>query len=316
MTNALTPIERASVALGASAHEKELSTLAGKFTGIKSITNSDGYKDAQSARMELVKARTDMEKKGKAARDDANAFSKAVIAEEKRLLSIIGPEEARIKGLQDAWDAVIEAEKQAAAKVETDRIAAEQKAIKDAEDTRIAAEKAELARQQDELRMAQEAHAELERLARLKIEDQERESRMRIEEQERQARQVREVEEAKAKKLRDAEEDRLKAERARLDAERRAADEVAHAERKRQQDAEFAAAALLRKEREAEESRQREIRRKEAERMDAKEILSEFAARFGHLKEFEGVVDAINKTFIASEAYPTYLVPTVLPGFG
>lgn len=120
----LTVIQRAQVALGAAEHEKSLRELASKHTALTVITNKAGYEDAQSARMELKTARVDLEKKGKAARDDANAFSKAVIAEEKRLVEIISPEETRLQTLQDAWNAKVEAERQAVLKAEEDRKAA------------------------------------------------------------------------------------------------------------------------------------------------------------------------------------------------
>lgn len=49
-----------------------------------------------------------------------------------------------------------------------------------------------------------------------------------------------------------------------------------------------------RKEREAEEARQREIRRKANELTDAREMLATFKQRFGHLEQFAPVVKAIN----------------------
>ena len=56
----------------------------------------------------------------KAARDDATRFSKAVIAEEARLIAIIQPEESRLKVLRDEWDAKEAREK--AAKAEAERL--------------------------------------------------------------------------------------------------------------------------------------------------------------------------------------------------
>ena len=124
MTTELTVLQRASVALGAAEHEKALVALAGKHTNIVAITNQAGYQDAQSARMEIRGVRVDLEKKAKAARDDANLFSKAVIAEEKRLIGLIEPEEERIHKLQIEWDERIAAEKKAKEEAELARISA------------------------------------------------------------------------------------------------------------------------------------------------------------------------------------------------
>jgi hypothetical protein len=52
-----------------------------------------------------MRARTTVEKASKEAREDANKFSKAVIAEAARLVAIVEPEEARLKEARDAWDA-------------------------------------------------------------------------------------------------------------------------------------------------------------------------------------------------------------------
>ena len=70
--------------------------------------------------MAATKARTGIVQAGKAARDDATRFSKAVIAEEARLVAIIQPEESRLKALRDEWDA--EAAREKAAKAEAERL--------------------------------------------------------------------------------------------------------------------------------------------------------------------------------------------------
>lgn len=125
MTNqptSLTVTERASVALGAKDYELKLTKLVKSSVRIVEIKNADGYKEAHGARMALKNTRVEIEKTGKAAREDAQAFSSAVIAEQKRLVEIIAPEESRLQSLQAEWDAAREAEKQAAAKAEQDRI--------------------------------------------------------------------------------------------------------------------------------------------------------------------------------------------------
>lgn len=79
-----------------------------------------------------------------------------------------------------------------------------------------------------------------------------------------------------AAKAREEEAARLDKERERMDAER-----LAQEERER-------------REREAAEAADREQRRKEAEVMDARALLLTFKERFGHLKQFAGVVRAID----------------------
>jgi hypothetical protein len=51
-----------------------------------------------------MKARTAVEKTGKKARVDAIEFSKAVIAEENRLIAITRPEEIRLQDLRNDYD--------------------------------------------------------------------------------------------------------------------------------------------------------------------------------------------------------------------
>lgn len=117
----LTVIERVAVALGSSDCEKSLIALAAESKEITIITNSDGRAQCHASAMKATKARTGISATGKTARDDANAFSKAVIAEEKRLIAMIEPEEERLKKLRDDWDAKIEAEKADAARIESER---------------------------------------------------------------------------------------------------------------------------------------------------------------------------------------------------
>src|SRR5574337_2192417 len=110
---ALTVAERASVAIGAPAYEIALVDLVKESAGIVQIKDKIGYQQAHSARMRLKCIRVDIQKRAKEAREDAQAFSKAVIAEEKRLVALVCPEEDRLQGLQDVWDAAREAVKQA-----------------------------------------------------------------------------------------------------------------------------------------------------------------------------------------------------------
>lgn len=109
----LTPVERARTALASIETEAKLKELAKASETILTITNPDGREQCHSALMSLVKMRTHINKTRKNACEDAIAFRDAAIAEEKRLVGIISPEEARLAGIRDTWDARIEAEKQA-----------------------------------------------------------------------------------------------------------------------------------------------------------------------------------------------------------
>lgn len=118
----ITVIERAAIALGTAEHEKALVELSTKYADIVEIKNPAGREQAHSAYMTLKTARVAIEKAGKDAREDATRFSKAVIAEQSRLIAITEAEEARLQALRDAWDTERAAEKAAAAAAEQDRI--------------------------------------------------------------------------------------------------------------------------------------------------------------------------------------------------
>jgi len=122
-TQALTLPERAAVALNSTEHERKLVELAQGSKSITEITNPAGREQCHSARMALKRVRVDVEKIGKAAREDATAFSKAVIAEERRLIGLIQPEETRLESIQNSWDEKVAAEKRAKIEAEQRRIA-------------------------------------------------------------------------------------------------------------------------------------------------------------------------------------------------
>ena len=129
MTTALTLPERAALALNSAEHRKKLAELVQQSSGIKEVLNKDGREEAHRAAMTLKSTRTSIKATGKAAREDATAFSNAVIAEEKELIKMIEPEENRLFSLRDEWDAKIEAERQAKIQAERDRISAIQERI-------------------------------------------------------------------------------------------------------------------------------------------------------------------------------------------
>lgn len=118
----LTVIERASLALQSSQHERRLIELAKNSVDITTITNAAGYDQCHAARMVLKAERVAIEKLGKTARDDATRFSRAVIVEEDRLIAIISPEERRLSSLQEVWNEAREAEKQIKLKIEMERV--------------------------------------------------------------------------------------------------------------------------------------------------------------------------------------------------
>lgn len=123
-TTELTVIERAELALNAKQARIDLAAQVKKSENVKEVKNAAGREEAHSYAMALVKARTTLEKVGKAKREDATAFSKAVIALEKELLQITTPEENRLLALRDKWDADRLAEKAEAERLQRVRIEA------------------------------------------------------------------------------------------------------------------------------------------------------------------------------------------------
>lgn len=300
----LTVVQRAAVALKSTQHEQELKALATKYADIKAIANTAGREQCHGAMMELANRRVAITKAGKEARDDATKFSKAVIEEEKRLVGLIEPEEDRLRALRDDWDADREREKAAKLEAERKRVNDIREAIDfirafatnsvgmpankmaamletlEAEEITLAryqecAGEAEMVKAATVLKLsamliAQRDHeAEQARIAaeRLELE------RLRAEQAERDriAAEERAAEERRIAEARASEEARIKAERQAAEAKLRAEREAHEAELRRQREAEE---ARLRAEREAEEARlaeqRREIERQQAEIAAAK----------------------------------------------
>ncbi|MGG2041176.1 hypothetical protein [Burkholderia gladioli] len=130
-TTELTVVERAAVSLQSTERETALRELVAKSTDLVEIKNAAAREQVHGAAMALRTARTDIEKAGKVARDDANAFSKAVIAEANRLVAITEPEEKRLLALRQAWDDEREAEKEAKRQAEARRVALIREHIED-----------------------------------------------------------------------------------------------------------------------------------------------------------------------------------------
>lgn len=97
--------ERAAIALNSSKAEQHLMALASKHASITEVKDKAGREQAHGAYMEVMRARTAVEKAAKEAREDATKFSRAVITEAARLVAIVEPEETRLKSARDVWDA-------------------------------------------------------------------------------------------------------------------------------------------------------------------------------------------------------------------
>lgn len=126
--------ERAARALKSTETEQRLKELAASTADIVIVTNKDGREQVHRAYMVARETRVSIEKTAKAARDDANNFSKAVVAEERRLAALIEPEEVRLKQLRDDWDAEeerLKAAKKAAEEARVNGIMAKIKAYDD-----------------------------------------------------------------------------------------------------------------------------------------------------------------------------------------
>lgn len=123
-SNALTLPQRAAIALASAKVRTDLAELVKASSAIAEIKNKAGRDECHSAAMRLVRARTAIEKVFKDARADAQAFAKAVIAEERSLIDITEAEEQRLIGLRDAWDEARAAEKAEAERVERARVTA------------------------------------------------------------------------------------------------------------------------------------------------------------------------------------------------
>lgn len=301
MTTQITEYSKIDAALA------ELSTRYGR--AVFDVATTKGMQEAKEARAELRGYRVDLEKTRVEIKAPALERCRAIDAEAKRIT-------ATLVELEDPIDGSIKAEEGRKQQEAMEKVMAEQRrkdailakieamrgkvialagkhsaeianAIEVMNATEItAAEFAEfhgeavvawnatLARLRD-LHVAQVAseaeairiRAEREELAKLRAEAdvREREHRARMAEEERVAREARATEDA-----------RVAGERAKVEAERRAME----SERFREQEAADAA--------------RREIARKENEVLDAKALLTSFRARFGHLAEFKGVVDAID----------------------
>lgn len=123
----LTVIERAAAVFNAIPSEDSLKELVKNSATITTITNPAGYDQCHAARMVLKNVRLEIARTGEAGREDAVQTSKAIISIQKQRIAITQIEEERLQAIQDAWDAAIEAEKEA-------KILAEIKRVQDIQD--------------------------------------------------------------------------------------------------------------------------------------------------------------------------------------
>jgi hypothetical protein len=267
--NQLTVVERAAIALGTPEHEKKLRELVTQSASIVEIKNADARTQCHSAYMVLKNARVEIEKAGKTAREDATAFSKAVIEEQKRLVAITEAEESRLQGLRDVWDEAREIEKRAKAEAEANRVAGiklkieafmlDAVSVSSKSSPEIAAHADSLdkmaisidefaeftgeaqAKQYQTVKWLRERHADaVAKEAEAKRLEEERAELARLraeqEERERQAAAERAEQERKARAEREAEESRLRTERQAAEAKLRAEREAHEAEMQAQRD--------------------------------------------------------------------------------
>lgn len=108
---ALPPADRAMIVLNTTKTEADLKAMVEEAKAITEVKEKADRVNAHLVGMKLRTARTTITKVGKEARDDATAFCKAVIDEEKRLIAITQAEETRVLALRDAYDKRIEDEK-------------------------------------------------------------------------------------------------------------------------------------------------------------------------------------------------------------
>lgn len=320
----LTVIERAAVALGTAKHEQELIALVKKSESITVIKNAAGRDQCHGALMTLKNARIAVEKVGKAAREDATQFSKAIIAEEKRLIAITQAEELRLQEIRDAWDEAREREKREKAEAEARRVSKIRDAIEDfrrapggcpaTSSAAIDEHADDLARQPIELdfymeftgeaeaardvavatlrEMANKARQREAEEARVKAELLEL-ARLRAEQEERErvAAAERIEQERKDREAREAEEARLRAEREAEEAKRRAEYEAAEAKLRAEREAHEAEMRTQREELVRQQAELEAQRRRQAAEAEAKRRAEEEA----HAKAVREMAEAQDK---------------------
>ncbi|MEY4951750.1 MAG: hypothetical protein RL299_174 [Pseudomonadota bacterium] len=305
---AMPPAERAALALNSSQTERDLRELAVKHTSIQAIKDKAGRDQAHGAAMEVKRARTTIERIAKEARDDATKFSRAVIAEQNRLVAIIEPEEQRLLTLRDDWDVEQERIKEAAAAAErlrVEQIMGRIDAIKHFE--RMARD----CRTSGAVQRLQEAMAKIDLTGMDEFDDQARRTYCEVTEAMMQIltqRQTDEAERARVKAEQEAEAARLAAERAELErqrAEAAAAAQAAQAKAKAEADRLAAERANLEAARAEFEQRQKAHEERERAEQAARE-----AAAWAALEAQEAEQEAVPQV---NEVIDVPLIAAPLP---
>lgn len=222
----------------------ELQALAKEAREVD-VTNPEAVKNS---RLALKNKRVEVTKRCKEYRDDANAFSKAVIAKEKELVAIIEPEEERLQEIEAQAKQIKEKEeRKALIPVRQERLAAIGDTIEVTEEElldmdgatfegyfnrrqadKMQFDRDEIARKQAEMDARENELKAKEEAAKREEEAKAREEKARQEERERIEREQKEKEEREVREKKEAEE---KAERERI------AKEEAEAEEKRKLEA-------------------------------------------------------------------------------
>ncbi len=270
-----------------SATETAVADLALKYKDVVfAVTTQNGMMQAKSAYRDINTHSLTLEAARVKEKAESLAYGRKVDSEAKRIAEQLDALRLPIKAQIETETKREERERQAAIKAEEERILVEQAAAKAKEEKHMAEQRAEIARQQAELDRQQRERLAEELSARRKIEEEQRAARAIIEAEERTARLAREEADRQANLARQAREEvarikaaeeaaTLKAERDKIEAERRALEEA------------------QRKEREAAEAKQHESARLVNELNDGYEMLATFVRRFGKREEFKKVTAAI-----------------------
>lgn len=261
---------------------------------IASLEDRDNYVKVRESRLMLKSKRVEIEKSGKALRENAIKFQRAVIAREKELIDIIEPEEQRLKNEESKFEEWKEQQRIEAERRESERIQArinhlaqfnyaidfyEAKTMPDEEFAAL------LANAQDEynaeLQRIEARKAEEERLRQAEAERirKEREELERIQAELKVERERIAAEQERIRKAQEAKEAELRAEQARLESERRRM-ELEEAKRKAAEQQRIKAEELARiaeQERIALEARQKALK-------PFKEKMTDFADRLNNLR--------------------------------
>lgn len=285
-----------------------LADLAGRFKDVVyDVTTTAGMQSARVARAELRGYRVDLEKTRVEIKAPALERCRLIDAEAKRITAVLSD-------LEDPIDAQIKSEEKRKEREAMERVMAEQRRVNDirAQIDHIkrwpascvgmkAAQVAEVlaaltarvigedfAEFQGEAREAlQVSIAQVEAMHAGAVAQEAEAERIKAERAE--LAKLRAEADAREQADREALESERRAARVQIDAEQRAAREAQAVE-----DSRLAAErARLEAERTAAEATRRAMERKEAEVVDARQMLNIFVTRFGHLAEFQDVVVAI-----------------------